>query len=162
MEQYSKEFWLQCMAIHNPTATLSQDINGRLEAHCTVIKAWCDGVNIESCVCPKQGFVPLDYKICTFHPNMQFRIAPPKPIERDVVVYWRGALRNQPFHMSARIDVRLLCPPGTNEKAKTLAQLEEETPGFKLLSITRVVVDPTNHNLLEYTTKLDNLGRVPF
>lgn len=162
MELYSKEFWGLCLTTPSPEYTLSQDVDSRLQAHATVIRAFCDGQDVEYYSERVQGFVPLPSHICGFHPDVKFRVAPPPNIERDVVVFYRDACKSGGYEMRAGIDVRVLWPEGTNAQAMTVADLEFKIAGFKLLSITRVVIDPTNHNLLEYSTKLDNLGRVPF
>lgn len=169
MEQYSKEFWASCLRTPNPSYTLSQDVNYRLEAHGAVIRAFCDGLAIEYCSEAAQGFAPLPFPTCGFHPSVQFRVAPPKLKQCDVVVYyrdklergWCGHRKQARFTVPAGIDVARLYVEPTSEHALTLASLQAKTPGFKLLSITRVAVDD-NNNLTEYSTKLDNLGRVPF
>ena len=158
MHQYSKEFWDLCRTIPNPESTLSQDVDSRLKAHAIVIRAFCDGKAIEYYSDEVQRFVPLPSLTCGFHPTVQFRVALPPYTERDVVVFYRDAYKSGPYERRAGIDVRLLGPEGISDKANTLADLEKEVVGFKLLSITRVVIDHTNHNLLEHTTKLNNLA----
>lgn len=167
IEQYSKEFWRVVGGMH--PMFLSGEINRAFDAHRTRIRAWAEGtanfeqlVGVDYTPGGKEMWIEVPVNHHRWHAGNTYREAQPKPIERDVVVYWRDALTHTQFRQPAGIDVRLLWPEGTHEKAKTLAQLEADIPGFKLLSITRVVVDPTNHNLMDYTTKLENLGRVPF
>lgn len=98
--------------------------------------------------------------------SKQCRRASPKLKQCYVVVYWRDALKvggrvGAVFTMPAGIDVARLAVEPTHPKQATLASLQAKTPGFKLLSITRVAVDD-NNNLTEYSTNLVNLDRVPF
>lgn len=164
MEQYSKEFWGTCLKMH--TMHLSRDITVALNYNRDLITEWVNGVALE--YVDENTWVPVPKEHYRFTARL-CRKAPPKLKQCDVVVYYRdklelgrgGHLTQSRFTMPAGIDVARLPVEPTSEHATTLTSLQAKTPGFKLLSITRVVVDDDN-NLTEYSTKLDNLGRVPF
>lgn len=161
VEQYSKEFWQRCLNMH--PMHLSNAIAGAINEHKDHIEAWVGGVRPE--VYGDSGWVLVPKDHHRFTQNGKYRAAPPKPKQCDVVVFYRDAIqcgtRYEGFIAPAGIDVKKLPVEPTSKHVPTLDKLKANTPGFKLLSITRVVVDE-NHNLLEYSTKLDNLGRVPF
>ena len=159
MEQYSKEFWQQCLKMH--TTHLSPAIAGALTFNRDEIADWVNGVAVEYLDEGKWVPVPKEHHRFTATPS--YRKALPKLKQCDVVVFYRDAIAvggrvGRAFTMPAGIDVARLPVEPTSEHAPTLASLQAKTPGFKLLSITRVVVDD-NNNLTEYSTKLDNLGR---
>lgn len=157
MEQYSKEFWKTCLQIH--PMHLSSAIGAAISCHEELIKGWVDGGTPE--VYGDSGWVTVPKDHHRFTAGNRYREATPKRYERDVVVYWRDAIEHPRFPQTAGIDVRTLRPEGTDPRALTLEKLAAKTPGFRLLSITRVVVDD-NQNLTECTAKLDNLDHVPF
>lgn len=165
MEQYSKEFWQQCPKMGN--MCLSDAIAQALSYNRDEIADWVNGESVE--YFDEGVWIPVPKEHHRFS-SKQCRRAPPKPKQCDVVVYWRDELVIGPRHYVSPpgIDVARLAVEPTHPGAATLASLQAKTPGFKLLSITRVVVDD-NNNLTEYSTKLDNLcngariiGRVPF
>ena len=159
MEQYSKEFWQQCLKMG--TMHLSTAIAMALTYNRDEISEWVNGVAVEYFDDGKWVPVPKEHHRFT---SKACRKAQPKLKQCDVVVYWRDVLEvggRVAFTMPAGIDVDRLAVEPTHPKQATLASLQAKTPGFKLLSITRVAVDD-NNNLMEYSTKLDNLGRVPF
>ncbi|UOW66299.1 hypothetical protein vBAspALolek_17 [Aeromonas phage vB_AspA_Lolek] len=162
MEQYSKEFWDTCLKMGN--MHLSPAIAQALSYNRDEIADWINGVALEYYDNDQWVAVPKEHHRFT---SEQYRKAPPKLKQCDVVVYWRWptpttmASWRAGDTIPAGIDVARLAVEPTNPGAATLASLQAKIPGFKLLSITRVVVDD-NNNLTEYSTKLDNLGRVPF
>lgn len=158
MEQYSKEFWGTCLNMH--PAHLSRTITAVLSSNRDLITEWVNGVALEYCDNDQWVPVPKEHHRFT---SKQYRKAPFKRKQCDVVVYWRDELvvGARQYVSPAGIDVARLAVEPTSEHAPTLASLQAKTPGFKLLAITRVAVDD-NNNLLEYSTKLDNLDRVPF
>lgn len=161
MEQYSKEFWATCRKMH--AMHLSTGIANALTYNSDLIGAWVNGAALEHFDDGEWVPVPKEHHRFT---SKAYRIAPPKPKQCDVVVFYRDAMAvggrvGAAFTMPAGIDVTRLHVEPTSEHALTLAKLQAKTPGFKLLSITRVAVDD-NNNLTEYSTKLDNLGHVPF
>lgn len=164
MEQYSKEFWDTCRKMH--TMHLSKDIAKALSYNSDLIVEWVNGIALEYYDNDQWVPVPKEHHRFT---SKQYRKVPPKSKQCDVVVYYRDGftiasrdrLHAAVFTMPAGIDVARLAVEPTHPGAATLASLQAKTPGFKLLSITRVAIDD-NNNLTEYSTKLDNLGRVPF
>lgn len=157
MEQYSKGFWGTCLKIG--TMHLSPAIAQALAYNLDEITDWVNGAAVESCDNGQWVPVPKEHHRFT---SKAYRIAPPKPKQCDVVVFYRDAMAvggrvGAAFTMPAGIDVARLHVEPTSEHALTLAKLQAKTPGFKLLSITRVAVDD-NHNLMEYSTKLDPLA----
>lgn len=161
MEQYSKAFWGAVLEI--PSMHLSDRVSWAINKHGAKIKEWVAGVGQVE-VYGDSGWVPVPESHHLFNHKNKYRIAPNGPVEVDVVVYWRDELVVGDRHYVSPpcIDVARLPVEPTHPAQATLASLQAKTPGFKLLSTTRVVVDATDHNLLEYTTTLDNLGRVPF
>lgn len=162
MEQYSKEFWQTCLTL--PTGALSNTVAQAIFDQSEFIRKWLGGESLEW---SKQSNVwePVPKEHHRFMHHYKYRVALPKPTERDVVVFYRDSYKVGTIVAPAGIDVAVLATPeqaSVSKYARTIPMLAEKYSGFKLLSITRVVIDPTNHNLLEYTTKLDNLGRVPF
>lgn len=162
MEQYSKEFWGTCLKMGN--MHLSPAIAQAVAYNRDEITDWVNGVAVEYFDEGKWVPVPKEHHRFTATPS--YRKAPPKLKQCDVVVFYRDAMPvggpfEAAFTMPAGIDVARLAVEPTHPKQATLASLQAKTPGFKLLSITRVAVDD-NNNLTEYSTKLDNLGRVPF
>ncbi|UOW66244.1 hypothetical protein vBAspABolek_19 [Aeromonas phage vB_AspA_Bolek] len=158
MEQYSKEFWGTCLKMHS--MDLSTGIAKILAYNSDLIGEWVNGIALEYYDNDQWVPVPKGHHRFTLK---QYRKAPPKLKQCDVVVYWRDELMigARRYVSPPSFGVALLPVQPTSEHAPTLASLQAKTPGFKLLSITRVVVDD-NNNLTEYSTKLDNLGRVPF
>lgn len=157
MEQYSKEFWDTCRKMNS--MHLSVDIARALYYNLDEIAGWVNGVALEYFDDGKWVPVPKEHHRFT---SKQYRKAPPKLKQCDVVVFYRDAMSigdrvGVAFTMPAGIDVARLPVEPTHPKQATLASLQAKTPGFKLLSITRVAVDD-NNNLMEYSTKLDNLG----
>lgn len=159
MEQYSKEFWGTCLKMGN--LHLSPAIALAVSYNRDEITDWVNGVAVEYFDEGKWVPVPKEHHRFTATPS--YRKAPPKLKQCDVVVFYRdtmavGGRVGRAFTMPAGIDVARLPVEPASEHAPTLASLQAKTPGFKLLAITRVMVDD-NHNLTEYSTKLDNLGQ---
>lgn len=155
MEQYSKEFWGTCRKMG--AMYFSPDIAKALVYNSDLIGEWVNGVALEYYANDQWFPVPKEHHRFT---SRQYRKAPPKPEQCDVVVYYRDTVKfggnYVGFTRPAGIAVARLAVEPTHPNATTLASLQAETPGFKLLSITRVVIDD-NHNLMEHSTKLDNL-----
>lgn len=159
MEQYSKEFWQQCINIG--TMHLSPAIAGALNYSRVEITAWINGVALEYFDDGKWIPVPKEHHRFALK---VYRKVPPKPEQCDVVVFYRdkvemgrGGRPGTRFTLPAGIGVTRLPVEPTSEHAPTLSSLQAKTPGFKLLSITRVVIDD-NHDLIEHSSKLANIG----